>query len=106
MVRSYPLYEELLQKCIDSGETEIDQNRLCATINKLGQTMDAKAVAEHYHEICALMIHHHAITTGNFTPSKLPYEAKIMPGGKGITFNSSNIPVILQRIIMAYIDMH
>lgn len=106
MVISYPLYEELIQKCLETPDVEVDTQRLCATINKLGQIMDNPSLFEHYNEICALIIHHSCIVNNNFSPTKLPYDAKIMPGGKGVTFNSANIPLILKRIIMAYIETY
>ena len=109
MLRSYPLYEEILStinKRVSEGgvESGIDVQRLCKTINDFSQYMTQEEYMEHYTEIGMLMIHHELVSNGVLF-SEAPYNAKLLIGGKGMLITLLELPTLLQKIIVEYIEM-
>ena len=100
----YPLYDHLVSQVSQRTETNIDIKRVCVTINNIGQTLNQEDALEHYQEIGALILHHEAITNGNVILSCVPYDSKVMVGGKGILHYIMNLPPVLQQIIAQYIE--
>jgi hypothetical protein len=100
---AYPLYDDLLLKVRARKDEAIDITRVCHTINNIERIVNDKEVAmEHYKEIMWLIMHHHYLTTG--VESSLPYDSKVMVGGKGILNYINNMPALLQQIIAQYIE--
>ena len=100
--KPYPLFDELLSKVSQKIDVPIDIKRVCTTINTLSQTMSSDQSYVHYYEIAGLIyhysiVHHHF----NFT---IPYDGKLMTGGKGILYFIANLPPLLQQIISQYIE--
>lgn len=103
VAHSYPLYDDLLLKVEARKNKSIDVTRVCQTINNIERIVNDKDVAtEHYKEIMWLIMHHHYVTTGIETP--LPYDSKVMVGGKGILNYVNNMPALLLQIIAQYIE--
>ena len=102
MTQAYPLYDELLKRVRESEDKTLDVRKICTSIKSIGQTNTPDQVAEHYREIGALIIHHVVITTGGL-PS-IPFEGKVMIGGKGLLFQVTNLPTLLQQIIWKYLE--
>lgn len=104
MARPYPLYDELLKQVEERTEKAIDIKRVCTTINNIAQTLPPEAAAEHYREIGALVLHHELISNGGVLLSPVPYDGKVMVGGKGVLHYITNMPPILQQIIAQYVE--
>lgn len=99
----YPLYDELERRSKLQTEQAIDIKRLCNTINSIAQTHTPQDTADHYSEIMALILHYVFKHTGAI-PLSIPYDARIMVGGKGILYTLTNMPGDLQRILAQYIE--
>ena len=102
MARPYPLYDELLKRVNETTDKALDIRKLCNTINGIGQTHASDQVVEHYREIAALILHHEVLTTGSL--SSVPFDGKLMFGGKGLVYQIMNLPPMLQLIIGKYIE--
>lgn len=102
MAQSYPLYDELLSRVQQSTDKTLDVRKMCMTINNIGQTLSTEQVTEHYREIAALILHHEVKNGG--TLSSVPFEGKVMIGGKGLLYQITNLPPILQQIIGKYVE--
>lgn len=100
--KPYPLFDELYSNVSQKLDVPFDIKRICMTINTISQNMSAEESHNHYDEIAAL-IYHYAIIFGQFNFS-VPYEGKVMVGGKGILYYISNLPTLLQQIIAQYIE--
>lgn len=88
----FPLYDQIVSQ-MDSKETVLNQNH-CTTIARLSQ--------DHINIIYLLILHHYTKTKP--TKSDLPYGAKTISNGKGITFRRLNqLPDDLQKIIYRYL---
>lgn len=105
MAHQYPLYEYLLQEVNKRKDTGIDIKRICTTINNISQKLLPPQAKEHHEEIHALILHHDFITNGGLL-SPIPYDGKLMVGGKGILHCLSNMPPILQQIIAQYLEIY
>jgi hypothetical protein len=105
MTQSYPLYDQLIRKVNDRNEKSIDIKRLCITINNIVQTQSSEDSSEHYREISALILHHELLANNGVLLSPIPYEGKVMTGGKGVLYNITFLPPILQQILVEYIEM-
>lgn len=87
-----PVYDEILS--LMNGEEITLNQSYCTTIAKLSQ--------EHLNIIYLLILHHY-ITKGK-NKTDLPYNAKTISNGKGVTFRKlSQIPDDLQKIIYRYL---
>lgn len=104
MAQSYPLYDELVQKVHERKEKEVDIKRVCTTINNISQTMSPDAAAEHYQEIGALILHHEILTNNGVLLASIPYDGKVMVGGRGILYYITKLPPMLQQIIAQYVE--
>lgn len=102
MTQSYPLYEELLVRVVESADKTLDIRKMCTAINSIGQTHTPEQVTEHYREIAALILHHEILNNGSL--SSVPFEGKVMVGGKGLLYQVTNLPPVLQQIIGKYIE--
>lgn len=100
MSKPYPLYDDLLSK-VNTGS--FDVKKVCTTINEMPNYMSTEEYSKHYQEITALIFHHELKTTGALL-SSVAYDGKVMAGGKGILYNITSLPPILQQIISIYID--
>lgn len=103
MAQPYPLYDELSKRVAARSEKTIDIKRICTTINNIAQTHTPEEAAEHYREIGALVIHHEILTNGTLF-SSIPYDGRLMVGGKGILYYIMNLPPNLQQILAQYIE--
>jgi len=104
MLRSYPLYDDLLRQVEARKDKYIDIKRVSSTINNISQSLQPDDAAEHYREIAALILHHEISSNKGVLLSSTPYDGKVMVGGKGILHNIMNLPPILQQIIAQYIE--
>ena len=83
----FPLYDQIVSQ-MGSQETSLNQNH-CTTITRLFQ--------DHINIIYLLILHHYTKTKPG--KSDLPYGARTISNGKGITFRRLNqLPDDLQKI--------
>jgi len=106
-IRPFPLYDHLAQRARESP-APIDARRLCNTINKIPDTMEAKEAEQHIRCIAALCLHHEIVEnngvssfSGQYPP---PFKGTKFPGGRGATMSAGNIPPILLQILQLYIE--
>lgn len=104
MLQSYPLYDKLVTDVHARAEKGIDIKRVCTTINNIAQSLPSSDAADHYMEIGALILHHELLTNNGVLLSSIPYDGKVMIGGKGILYYIMNLPPHLQQIIAQYIE--
>lgn len=104
MAKSYPLYDELYKQVESRSDKTIDIKRVCTTINNISQMLSPEAASEHYREIAALILHHEIINNKGILLAPVPYDGKVMVGGKGILHYMPNMPPILQQIIAQYVE--
>jgi len=95
MIKDYPLYDDLVEK-IKLRETP--------NIDNISNNLQSNDYLEHYNEVCALIIHHNFKSNFKSNMNILPFNSKIMFGGKGILFNISKFDPLLQQIIAQYIN--
>lgn len=100
----YPLYDELVRRADARTEKNIDIKRICTTINNIALTHSPEDTAEHYREIGALILHHELLANNNVLLSPVPYDGKLMVGGKGILHYIMNLPPNLQQILAQYVE--
>ena len=105
-LQPYPLYDELVKQVNARTEKGIDVKRVCTTINTIAQTHTPEEVSEHYREIGALILHHELLINNGVLLSTVPYDGRVMVGGKGVLHNIMNLPPLLQQIIAQYIEDH
>lgn len=103
-IKPYPLYDKLLQMVEMQKDKSIDIKRLCISINNIASTQSPEDAYEHYKEIAALILHHELVSNNGILLSTVPYDGKVMVGGKGIIYSIMNLPPLLQRIIAQYIE--
>lgn len=104
MTQPYPLYDELLKRVEARNEKGIDIKRICTTINGISQSMKTENANHHYEEIAALILHHEISNNNGVLLSSIPYDGRVMTGGKGILHYPMNLPPLLQQIIAQYIE--
>ena len=104
MSRPYPLYDYLAQRVAARTEKTINVKQICATITNISQTSSPEEARKHYEELGALILHHEFIHNGGVLLSPVPFEGKIMVGGKGILHYMMNLPPSLQQILAQYIE--
>lgn len=103
-LQPYPLYDDLIRRIEARTEKGIDIKRVCTTINNIIQTLAPEDAAEHYREIGALILHHELMNNGGVLLSPIPYDGKVMVGGKGVLYYIMNLPPLLQQIIAQYVE--
>jgi hypothetical protein len=103
-IKPYPLYDELLRRVDGRTEKGIDIKRVCATINNIATTHTPEDTAEHYREIAALILHHELVANRGVLLSSVPYEGRVMTGGKGLLYYIMNLPPQLQQILAQYVE--
>lgn len=103
-IKPYPLYDELLRRVNARTEKGIDIKRICTTISNIATTHKPEEVAEHYQEIGALILHYELLANNGVLLSLIPYEGRLMVGGKGILYHITNLPPLLQQIIAQYVE--
>lgn len=103
-IKPYPLYDELLRRVEARTEKGIDIKRICTTINNIATTHSPGETIEHYREIGSLILHHELLANNGVLLSPVPYEGRVMVGGKGILHSIMNLPPLLQQIIAQYIE--
>lgn len=104
MARPYPLYDELLEQVKQRQEKTIDIKRICTTINNISQTMSEDEASGYYRELAALIVHHDHVHNGGVLLAQVPYDGKVMFGGKGLLVYIMNLPPMLQQIIAQFIE--
>ena len=104
LIQPYPLYDELVKRVESRTEKSIDIKRICTTINNIGQTLPSEEAASHYREIGALILHHELLANNGVLLSSIPFEGKVMVGGKGVLHYIMNLPPNLQQIIAQYVE--
>ncbi|CAH6420779.1 Hypothetical protein HVR_LOCUS1289 [uncultured virus] len=104
MAQPYPLYDELVKRVEARNEKGIDIKRVCTTINGISQSMRPEDANHHYAEIAALILHYEITSNSGVLLSPIPYDGKVMAGGKGILHYPMNLPPLLQQIIAQYIE--
>ena len=95
-----PIYDEIISQ-MDGTESGLEQTH-CATITRLDQ--------DHLNIIYLLILHHY-LTFGAIPGTRcitktrdLPYGAKSISNGKGVSFKKvSQLPVEIQKIIQRYL---
>ena len=97
---AFPLYDKLKELSIQNKDP-LDIDKICTTISNIGQTLSPAEAAKHYRTIAALILHHNYLQTQEVVA--VPYEGKVMVGGKGILYQFNNLPIPLQQIIGNYV---
>jgi hypothetical protein len=103
-IYSYPLYDELVRRVEARSEKNIDIGRICSTINNIALTHSVEETTEHYREIAALILHYELLSNNGILLSSVPYDGRVMAGGKGVLHFIMNFPPLLQQIIAQYIE--
>lgn len=103
-MRPYPLYDELVRRVEARTDKCIDIKRVCTTINNIPQSMSTDDAIRHHSEIAALILHYDIVHNGGILTSPVPYEGRVMAGGKGILHYLTNLPPLLQQILAQYIE--
>lgn len=103
-LQPYPLYDELVRRVNARDEKGIDINRVCTTINNIANTHSPDQIQDHYREIHALVLHHELLSNNGVILAHVPYEGKVMVGGKGLLYYIMNFPPLLQQIIAEYLE--
>ncbi len=102
-MQPYPLYDDLYQRVIQRNDKTIDIKKICTTINNIGQPSAEEALS-HYKEIGALILHHELLSNNGHLMTQIPFDGKLMVGGKGLLYYIMTLPPILQQIIGQYIE--
>lgn len=106
VIQYYPLYDELAKRVDDrSDNSGIDLKRVCTTINCIAQLTPAESAYNHYSEIGAIILHYDLLENNGVLLSSVPYEGRVVMGGKGIIYYIANMPPKLQQIIAQYIEL-
>lgn len=103
-IKPYPLYDKLKAKINLDSNKEIDVKRMCTTINNITKTNNPEQISNHYKEIFALVFHHELVTNNGNLSAIVPYDGKLMVGGKGILFYTDKLPPQLVQIISQYLE--
>ncbi len=103
-LQPYPLYDELVRRVEARTEKGIDIKRVCTTINNIAMTHNPEEMAEHYREIGALILHHELLANHGVLLSPIPFDGRVMAGGKGVLHYIMNLPPNLQKIIAQYVE--
>jgi len=104
MAKPYPLYDELSRRVEARTEKAIDIKCVAATINNISQNLSFEDAQIHYREIAALILHHDLLANNGILLSPIPFDGKVLNGGKGIIHYIMNLPPNLQQIIAQYIE--
>lgn len=94
MIQPFPLYDSLEEARKKYSPVEL--RKLCYTISKLSE--------EHTEIIYALILHHEMKETNGTRFRTIPYNGKVFDGGKGIIYNMTILPPVLQQIISTYME--
>lgn len=96
MAKQFPLYDILLERTKDPRFQAIDTIRVCRTLSDLP--------IEHAEIIYALILHHEILHSKGVRFRNVPYNGNVLGQGKGVHFTITNLPPILQQIIILYIS--
>lgn len=103
----YPLFDEIINIIHNNKNSNIvDLSLTSNTLRNMANTLSISDSLPHYQEIMALIIHFYAVGNKGKIPDTVPFSGNCMPGGKGILYNVSEIPPLLQEIIQTYIIMN
>ena len=100
----FPLYDLLLNTIKNKEDKCIDVTKICSTITSLA--IDENLANIHYTQIAVLILHHELVTNSGVLLSIIPYDGKLMCGGRGILYSFIKFPPLLQQIISQYIDFY
>lgn len=103
---SYPLFDKLFSEIENKEVRTIDIAFIGNTFRTMGQNFPIEKVLSHYEEVMALIIHFYGLANKGKLSDFIPFDGKGMPGGKGILYNISNLPPILQEIIQDYLKIY
>lgn len=104
-MQPYPLYDDLYHRVNERLDKAIDIKKICTTINSIAQPpTSAEEALAHYKEIGALILHHELLSNNGYLITQVPFEGKLMAGGKGLLYYIMTLPPILQQIIAQYIE--
>jgi hypothetical protein len=104
ILQPHPLYDRLLEQVQSRPLKTIDITRVCTTINNIAQTLPPNEAAAHYKEIGGLILHHQLLANNGVMVSLIPFDGKVMAGGKGVLHYIMNLPPTLQQIIAQYVE--
>lgn len=104
---SYPLFNKIIEYIQNNKNgSVVDLSLTSNTLRNMSNTLPFSESSPHYQEIMALIIHFYTIGNKGKIPDTVPFSGTCMPGGKGILYNVSEIPPLLQEIIQTYIIMN
>lgn len=101
---SYELYNFLSNQVKEKNYQNINIEEMCLTFNGLSN-LSQDDQQSHYEELYGLIIHYEALSN-NGVLLTIPFEGKIMPGGKkekNLVFNTNKLPLELKQILYEYI---
>ena len=108
-VLPYPLYDQLLKEVKERTETGIDISKVSDTIGAISKNSPSDVANKHYREIAMLIMYHEIVNnpdTQIFSQKvPVPFDGKVMAGGRGILYHIVNLPPIVQQIIAQYIEV-
>jgi hypothetical protein len=97
----FPLYQTIVNKAKKSRELSRDEE--LSYFRAVGQLPKPKRDI-----ICAIIIHHSYLSAPRGKPrtnkKMIPYDGKVMTGGKGVTFKFHLLPKPLQLLIITYLQ--
>ncbi len=100
-LKEYELYNHLYQRAIKRNNQSIDITNLCNTIKDISRNQSLDDMNLHYREIAAIILHHYIASQETDLPM---YNVNVMTGKKGLLYNMTNFPEILQRILAEYVE--
>lgn len=90
----FKIYDELKEKSTMQNKLLSSEHR--ATLNGLSD--------EHREIIYAMILHHYIVCGNEIDDRSIPYKGKMGQSGKGVTFDTTNLPANLQKIIALYLE--
>ena len=102
-MQSFELYDRLCDLAKSQTFQRVNLEKICAAINSLNKYMTEKDALAHRETIAALCLHHERRETQGLMNRTVPYGGRVFDGGKGILYNTNNIPPALQQLIAIYV---
>lgn len=91
----FPVYDQLVQM-VAQRPPVIDWKKWLLFVGSLN---------EHQVKYLYVIIMCYAMSEGKMVDKKPPYGGKTFDTGKGITYQANNLPVKLQQLITAYLEV-
>lgn len=102
MARPFRLYDQLRAQALGSSNQSINIQIVASTINRMS-TLDPQTMIRHYSIIQAIIYHHAIVESLPRNIKGLSFESRVFEGGKGIKYNMSRLPALLQHIVSLYV---